>query len=317
MRKVILRSGSVLLRYGIGVGIIVYLYKSKQIDFNVLKSIDNQTACIALILCIFQLFLSAWRIKILLASQQIFVSFSRCTIYNAVGIFYSTLLPGGMSGDAPRAYYFWRCKQTSNCTKSSLIAALVSDRFIGTLSLLFVGLVAATVSAKKIGMTTQGLMAFWIMFIGGVCVYLLICGSHKYSWKIPGKRLLERLDLRAYPPSVLWSSVLFSVLIQISSILVIYLFARRLGSGLDFGQVMAVSPIGFLANSLPVSPGGLGVGEGSFDFLFSMVGGQYGSNVFLISRVFLFSPAILGGIFALQLLVGWRGGVSPHREPVT
>ncbi|MHB1220388.1 MAG: lysylphosphatidylglycerol synthase transmembrane domain-containing protein [Gammaproteobacteria bacterium] len=324
IKSVVLRSSSVLLRYGIGAGIIAYLYKTKQIDFNVLQTIDSQVACFALILCLFQLFLSAWRVKMLLASHQIVVSFSHCTIYNAVGIFYSTLLPGGMSGDAVRAYYFWRYKQTGPCTKSSLIAALVSDRLIGTLSLLFIGLVAATVSAKTIGITRQGLMLFWLAFIGGIAGYLLICSSHQYRFKIlgsrftsimeAGRRFLAQLDLRVYTPSVLWSSILLSILIQISSVLVIFIFAQQLGSGLDFRQVMAVSPIGFLVNALPISPGGLGVGEESFDFLFAMVGGKYGGNVFLLSRIFLFSPAILGAIFAVQLW-GKKSGVSHSHQP--
>ncbi|MDR3476693.1 MAG: lysylphosphatidylglycerol synthase transmembrane domain-containing protein [Gammaproteobacteria bacterium] len=326
MRKIILRSISVLLRYGIGIGLIAYLYKTKQIDFKVLQTIDIQTACIALILSFSQLFLSAWRVKMLLASQQIFVGFWRCTIYNAIGIFYSTLLPGAMSGDALRAYYFWQCKQTSNCTKSSLIAALVTDRLIGTVALLFVGLVAATVSAKTMGLSSQSLILLWVAFVGGLGVYLLICRSHQYRWKTTGtrfafiadasKRFLAALDLSAYPPLVLWSSVLFSALIQISSVLVIFLFAVRLGSGLDFGPVMAVSSIGFLVNALPISPGGLGVGEGSFDFLFGMLGGKYGSNVFLISRIFLFAPAILGAIFAVQLL-GSRSKASHLQQSVT
>lgn len=324
MKKIMLRAGSVLLRYGIGVGIIVYLYKTKQIDFNSLRNIDNQTAFIALILCAIQLFLSAWRVQMLLASHQIYVSFSRCTIYNAVGIFYSTLLPGGMSGDAVRAYYFWRCKHTSTSTKSSLIAALVSDRLIGTLSLLLIGLVAATFSAKTIGISWRSLVVLWVGFVGGIAAYMLLCATHKYSWKIMGsrfsfivdasKRLLERLDLRVYSASVLWGSILISILIQISTVLVVFIFAQRLGSGLDLGQIMAVSPIGFLVNALPISPGGLGVGEKSFDVLFSMVGGQYGSNVFLLSRIFIFSPAVLGAIFAVQLF-GRRTKVSPLQQP--
>jgi uncharacterized protein (TIRG00374 family) len=310
MKSVILRLSSILFRYGIGVGIIAYLYQKKQIDFSVLRNIDSLTVCVVLALCIVQLIFSAWRVKMLLASHQIFVSFARCAIYNAVGIFYSTLLPGAMSGDAFRAYYFWQFKEGIGA-KSALIAALISDRLIGTLSLLFVGLVAATLSAKMVGITQQGLMVCWLIFIVGICLYLMICRNRQSSQKTAGtrfafivdacKHFLSRLDLRIYPPAVLWGSVVLSVLIQIFTILVVFIFAEKLKAGLNFWQVMAVSPIGFLVNTLPVSPGGLGVGEGSFEVLFAMLGGQSGGNVFLLSRIFLFSPAILGLIFALRL----------------
>jgi len=55
-----------------------------------------------------------------------------------------------------------------------------------------------------------------------------------------------------------------------------------------------VAPLGLLANALPLTPGGLGIGEKGFDLLYGMVGGREGGNSFLLSRIFLFCPGILG-----------------------
>lgn len=317
MKQKIKDWASLLCRYAIGIGIILWLNKTNQLNFNVLLDIDAQTVSLALGLCILQLVLSAWRVKLLLASHHILASLPRCILYNSVGIFYSTVLPGGMSGDAVRAYYFWRCNRTIDCTKSALIGALITDRLIGTLAMLFVGLVAATISAKTIGISSNFLGMSWFAFIFGVGMYVFVCSTHKYEWKrltLPRfkllferiQRVLAKLDLKDYPNRVLCTSVVFSIIIHISSVIVIFIFATRLGSGLDFSQVMTVAPVGLLVNALPISPGGLGVGEKGFDFLFALIGGQHGGSVFMISRIFIFSPAILGAAFAFFLLLNRR-----------
>lgn len=313
MTKKIKHLSSILARYLIGIVIVAWLIKSHQLNLSVILNIDKSTAIIALVLCTLQLMLSAWRVQLLLSTQQISASFWRCNLYNAVGIFYSTVLPGGMSGDAVRAYYFWRCDRTHGATKSALIGALVTDRLIGTLAMLFVGLLAATYSAKALHISNQFLFIFWFGFIVGLIFYILACRMHKYKWKNNKsrfnshferlQRILEKLDLSAYPQKTLWLSMIMSLLIHISSVIVIYIFALHLYSHLDFSQIMAISPIGFLVNALPISPGGLGIGEKSFEILFSLVGGQNGGNVFMLSRVFLFSPAILGALGAIYLLM--------------
>ena len=82
----------------------------------------------------------------------------------------------------------------------------------------------------------------------------------------------------------------------------IYTFSVHVGSGLSLMQVTAVSPVGLLANALPISPGGIGVGEKSFDVLFNLVGGTGGGTTFLITRIFMYSPALIGGCVLLTSL---------------
>ena len=42
-----------------------------------------------------------------------------CTIYNCIGLFFSTFLPGGLSGDAVRVFYFWKNKNSIESDKSA------------------------------------------------------------------------------------------------------------------------------------------------------------------------------------------------------
>lgn len=313
MKKQLNLFKSLFFRYLLGIIILYWLTKTNQLNFSTLSSVDVSSAFIALALCVLQLILSAWRVKLLLSVHRIDVSLSQCTLYNAVGIFYSTLLPGGMSGDAVRAYYFWRSNQSKGSTKSALIGTLVTDRLLGTIAMLFVGLIATTISANALGISLKYMVVIWGGFFFGIALYTFICNMHKSQWKTLKnntlniwlerlQRVLSKLDLTEYPNKVLIFSTFLSVIIHISSVLVIYIFAVKLKSGLDFGQIMAIAPIGLLINAIPVSPGGLGVGESGFDILFSLIGGRNGGNVFLLSRVFLFSPAILGALFSAYRL---------------
>jgi uncharacterized membrane protein YbhN (UPF0104 family) len=68
-------------------------------------------------------------------------------------------------------------------------------------------------------------------------------------------------------------------------------------------KITAVAPLGLLANALPLTPGGLGIGEKGFELLYNAVGGQNGGNSFLLSRVFLFAPALLGVVVLIHQFV--------------
>ncbi|MDG1143570.1 MAG: lysylphosphatidylglycerol synthase transmembrane domain-containing protein [Burkholderiales bacterium] len=305
---------SVLSRYVIGAAIVVWLIKSDQIDLNKISEIDIKTTTIALFLSFTPLVLTTWRLRLLLKAHQINVPFGHCIAYNAIGIFYSTILPGGMSGDAVRAYYFWRCSYTQNRSKAELIAVLINDRLIGTVTMLLIGIIAATVSMKALDLSFLFIFISWLVFLVGIAVYLFCFSFPASKWPMKDslrkrpifssfERLMAKMDLRKYSLKNLSFAGILSGIGYVSGVFVIYIFSIRLSSGLDFGQVMAIVPVGLLANSIPISPGGLGVGEKSFDVLYGLAGGHHGGTVFMLSRIFLFSPALLGALIAIGALL--------------
>jgi hypothetical protein len=327
MKKRMKDTLSVLLRYVLGISVIIWLFKTNQLNIDSLSLIDAATASWVVCLCAFQFILCAYRVKILLGAHQISMSLTKCLIYNAVGIYYSMILPGGMSGDAVRAYYFWRCRSNKgNPSKAAMVGSLITDRLVGTLILLLIGLIAATFSAKEIGISMNYLIVVWLLFILGIGFYFILCGTHRFEWKIAEtsrfnaigqrmQRLLATMDLTSYPREVIIGSILISIIVHLVTILAIFIFATKLKSGLGFDQVMAVAPVGLIVNALPISPGGLGVGEKSFELLFSMIGGQQGGNTFMLSRIFLFAPAIFGAFFSLIFWQGKKRPISGHNYP--
>jgi uncharacterized membrane protein YbhN (UPF0104 family) len=139
-------------------------------------------------------------------------------------------------------------------------------------------------------------------------------GAHRLLWFWEKLQWFgARLHLTEYSTRTLVLSVLMSALMNVLAILLIYLCSELNNSHLSLTEVAAVSPLGLLTNAVPLSPGGLGVGEKSFDVLYRAIGGENGAGSFLSSRLFLYSPAVLGGLFAAYFLLTLRR--APVSQP--
>lgn len=293
---------SILSRYVVGFLIITWLVKSDLINLKVIDLIDINFALVALVLVFIQVFMAGWRVKILLAEHEIYVRLSRCIFYNSIGVFYSLFLPGGMSGDLARAYSFWRSYPAAS--KSALFGALFIDRFLGTLAMVVMGLIAGTFLMTALGLEIFLLLS-WCVFIAFLIIYFLIVQLHhkgdKTSIRFTSRflRLIEKIDIKGYKVKIILLSSILSLIGHICAVLIIYLFSTLMHSGLGIIEVITVAPIGLLANALPLTPGGLGIGEKGFDLLYRVVGGVEGGNSFLLSRMFLFAPAVLGALVVL------------------
>ena len=305
---------SFLLRYILGAVVVYWLIHSDSIDFAVVGLIDLRIAIIALILVGVQFVLAGLRIVLLLRSASINVGIWRCCLYNAVGVFFSIFLPGGISGDVARAYYFLRCDTARGISKTALLGILLTDRIIGMVVMIMIGLVSCTFMADKLGIETSFLFGGWVVFLVGFLIYFWICRVNLAHWALPKggtflfllnrlTTLRSHLDLRSHSRNTIAISITLSLGIHLSSITLISSFADLLKTGLTFWQVMGLAPFGQIVNMTPLSPGGLGIGEQGFQSLFAMAGGSQGGNTFLLSRLFFSSPAILGFVVLVHSFV--------------
>lgn len=295
----------ILARYVLGGVIVYWLIHIDSINIATVGLIDFRIASIAVLLVGLQFFFAGLRISVLLMSKGIHAGLWRSSLYNAVGVFFSIFLPGGISGDVARAYYFWHCNTARDVSKPVLFGALVMDRVIGCAVMLLIGLGACTLVAGELGIGKLFLLTAWTVFIAGGLLFLRLCRADLERWSAPEgsiysyllvrlASLLSSMDLRSYSRSTIAVSIGLSFGIHLSAIALISLFADLLKSGLSFWQVMGLAPFGLLVNMIPLSPGGLGIGEQGFQSLFALVGGNHGGNTFLLSRIFFSFPAILG-----------------------
>lgn len=90
------------------------------------------------------------------------------------------------------------------------------------------------------------------------------------------------------------------MLIQCTVVAAIALLA--LGSErADFSlQILPLVPLGMLANALPLTPGGIGVGEAAFESLFRSVGVNGGAEAILAWRLLTTVIDLCGGALLLM-----------------
>jgi len=161
-----------------------------------------------------------------------------------------------------------------------------------------------------------GFAAIFFTLIGGVALLHFIGARHEHK-QSAAEGLVERIFTRVasiiaslrihdYAPRVLTFVVLQSMVIHLLAVALIYICSVYAKSGLDFLGVFVATPIGLLVNAIPLSPGGLGIGENAFELLYKTIGGQNGATSFLLARVFLYSPALIGLVYVLIRMVTRR-----------
>lgn len=309
---------SIFARYAFGGLLIYWLVHTEVLDFRPLKAISPTLILQGVLLGVSITAISTLRMRILLLDQAIVVSYRRCFVYSCIGLFYSLFLPGGVSGDAARAFYFFR---DAPGKRIAVLGAIMLDRFLGLITLLALGLLSGLFLVSVLTVVIPYLLGFGallVVLVAGLIIVLRYEITHQQTagahwtlrmWeKIKG--VVARLHLKEYSTKTLINSMLLSALMNVLTIVLIYLCSLLNASTLTLTEVAAVSPLGLLSNAVPLSPGGLGVGEKTFDVLYKAVGGENGAGSFLAARIFLYCPALIGGVFAAYFMFKLHRGPS-------
>jgi len=320
-------------RYAFGALLVAWLVHTQVLDFAPLATMSAGFIAQGIVLGVAVTALSSWRIQYLLRDQRIEVSYARCFVVNCIGLFYSLFLPGGISGDAARAWYFFGDAREK---RMAVVGALLLDRFLGLITLVALGIASGFLLASVLPRIVPWLLWSTVILAAMLLGLLLAIRYDIEHRRTPGAhRLLRlwealrgafaRLRMSDYSTRTLALSVVLSVLMNVLMIALIYVCSLLNDAHLGLVPVSAAAPLGLLTNAIPLSPGGLGVGEKSFDVLYRALGGANGAGSFLTTRIFLYCPAVLGAAIAAWFLLAlrrrppseraaWRGagGASPE-----
>jgi uncharacterized membrane protein YbhN (UPF0104 family) len=81
---------------------------------------------------------------------------------------------------------------------------------------------------------------------------------------------------------------------------IVLLLIQAINPGGATWSMSILIPLGFLANILPVTPGGLGIGEAAFNKLFEMAGLSGGAEALLGWRMLTILISMIGLVFYLR-----------------
>jgi hypothetical protein len=302
-----------LLKFGLAFFILFYLYRRGWLDPVGLKSLLRLDILLGGVLILGGvLVLASTRFWLLTKKEIRWLSSIRLTL---IGVFFSYVIPGGVGGDVVKATELK--KYGSYSLKKAAFVAFV-DRLLGLLTMSAFSLLAFFFIPERL---VGSLRLQWLLlFLAGVFVLVfIILGIFISSrWRkfflirnplLQFSFLQKRLQvfmLPEYQKIYSWSTLLpaagLSAISQALSVVLFVFLARQLYpmTTVPLSIHFFVVPIGFMTTAIPISPGGVGVGQAAFLFLYQKALGH---------MAFDFGSIGISGFQFYQLLWGVLGAI--------
>jgi uncharacterized protein (TIRG00374 family) len=305
-------------RLAAGVAILVYLAKSGVISFGALSKLIVEWPLTVAAMAIFlvDIFLMALRTTWLFRPLGMKLTVGKSMQLTLVSTFFSTFLPGAGGGDIVKLYY---ATKTSTGRRTEVTTVLLFDRVIGFFAMLilpffFVPLFLPLLKAASLLRTILFVIAS--VSIGMLTVFLLGAfheGPIRFlaresfalpKWRKLASRVLETIGSYRRSPGTLVGALLLSLLANLSVIAITVLAVLALDPAGLSSKMFLVVPIAQAVNGLPLTPGGLGVGETFLNALFKLAGLHGGAEIFLCWRVWKAMVGLLGLVIYVRGMSG-------------
>jgi len=304
------------LKLALAFSLLYWLYDSDALDLSAFHQLEFNSNTVqllglnAILLFIGAILLSLrmWRLLNLLEFN---VSISEAIRVNLASMCLGLMLPGLVGVDAIRATYF--CLKTRD-RKVDAFTCILTDRIIGIYALILLATIAA-----GIGMLIDlpSIHNGFILVSGGILLaFTLVIAI------ISSKQLLEVSHLSIIYnrlPSVLHKIIaaiqsivgfrqdvgiclLISVISQGITIINFVIIGSLINDNLPVLAHFIMDPIALFFNSVPITPGGLGITESAFAFLYESANSANGAVISLLGRLNQYAVYIAIGLPAFFLL---------------
>ncbi len=300
--KVLRKIGIPILKLALGVGLVTWLIYSGRLDLSVLTRSGKGPAFsiwyLLFLLKPLSLMMLAWRWRRLLRSRDIHISYGAGFRLTTVGNFFSLVLPGMAAGDVIKV---WDLVKNMNSRRTEVVTATLADRIIGTYALFLIGTVASGIfflsKDLELSPELQWVLAIPPLLLLTASFFLFLALNEKAfktivlkltSWS-PKLEKVQRIasSLHAFKGhgQELWIATGISVLNHIFNLLLILCVGQALGTVLGLPTQFLLNAIGSAGNLIPLTPGGVGITEGIFSYLYDLSGSSKGAAISLTNRV--------------------------------
>ena len=324
-RAALRKTVFLLLRVAIGIAVLAYLAKSGQVNFSSLIRLFHAwpITLTAVLFLLLDILMMSVRASLLFRTARLSLSLANSVQLNLVGFLFSTFLPGAAGGDIAKLVYATR---ENRGRRAEVATVLILDRLVGTFSLVLLPLLFApfffdllrSVSVLRrllyIDALLAGLMpaaAALIMFFPPTRSRVSALLGRWPGIKSIALRVLDAMAILGRAQGTLFFALLLSLLANLALIVVTALGLYAVNPGSFSTRLALVAPIGHLVNSLPLTPGGIGVGETAFNALFKLTGLSGGAEALLCVRLWNVLVGLLG---LVVYLFGMQRSVYPYAE---
>ena len=266
-----------VLKVLLAIALLGWLVKKGVLDIDSLKLVATPSL---ILLCLgivgLQIFVNNYRWLALMRAQGFESTIKRTMPLSLIGMFFNFAMPGGVGGDVVKGFYLLKQHPEK---KFAAAVSIFMDRLIGFFVMIataFVALfanyeeVATSPQLKSVAFGVSALFACFILFFAISFSPLNV----EFLEKLPaGKKiraLYEVLHSYRHNPKGLSIAVLMSVFNQLLLVAFIATIGHQLGEDIPLSVYFFLVPIGTVAQALPISPGGIGVGQAALLFLFKL-----------------------------------------------
>ncbi|MBL4771796.1 MAG: flippase-like domain-containing protein [Planctomycetes bacterium] len=225
-----------------------------------------------------------------------------------VGLFFNLVLPGMNGGDLARAY--WIVKGHPEKRAVALMSVFV-DRLLGLFAMTLLATIAIYTNDERFESLRLPVLAVCsAMLIGGMALInphlRKLIRFDALIGRLPGGEKMRSLDsaLRLYAsrPGAVALSILLSVLNHLGAAGALYLLGQGLGDHHGFHDYICLATVVNTLSAVPITPGGLGVGEMLAGSMLRLAGGSYtvGVAASITYRVGLFALGLMGGLVLIM-----------------
>ncbi|MFH0965611.1 MAG: lysylphosphatidylglycerol synthase transmembrane domain-containing protein [Planctomycetota bacterium] len=310
------------IRLAVAAGILVFLFKKVggEAIWAAFKQFHWQVPAAAVLgYCVMQA-IKTYRFQILLRAIDVRVSYLRLLGMYFIGMFFNTVLPTIVGGDAVRIAYLAR--DTGKLDRA--VASVITERAIGVGALILIAIVALFVS----GQDATPVMVYFILAATGVFLVGVLFLFSPWVYRVSTKCMraigLGRVEKtisaiqnafgtyrRQY--GILTITMLLSIVVQVVMIALYMLLAYGMGLRLPIGFLFVAVSITVLVSMVPVTVSGLGIREGMWVLFFAQRGLPKPEAMALSLAWFL--TGAVAGMFGCPVFLFWRAADQPRTCP--
>lgn len=306
-------NAATFLKLGLAIGLFVWMITEGRLDLGQLGIFKQQLPLATLALAywlIGPVLLASLRSRLLLMCAGYRLSVARSIRLQLVGFFFTTVMPGSLGGDFVKVFYLIRDNPGKD--RSGVLWAILFDRIIGMCGLFVVGAVFISMNLpalwrvpllRPVILLVYGYLAMFVVFLA-VLRLMKPVAARGAPGRLQRFPLVDRLyqfltACRVYRdqfPAIFLSVLMSTAAHGLSFVLFAGLAWGVWGHGGALTELAAVFPIGMLITTLPLSPGGLGVGHLAFEHLFQLVDLRQGAdiyNAYFVSQTLLNLTGVL------------------------
>jgi uncharacterized protein (TIRG00374 family) len=305
-------------KFAVAIGLIFWVVQRGALDPQALKMAFDPVAFLLLGgLAFGQILTNNARWLFLLKGQGFETTLQRTLPLSLMGLFFNYAMPGSVGGDIIKGYYL---AQDHPEQKLAAAVSVFMDRLIGFFVMVFSGSLAILMFRDRldhdprlvaIGTGTLLVTVAFIAILGFSLSRRLqapLRWMSKWLEKMPGHRILEdiyrAMHSYRYRTRELWIALSLSMLNQVLLVFFFYIAADLLGEGhIPLSIFWFCIPIGLVAQAVPITPAGVGVGQAVFYFLFEAAleqPTQVGTVGITLIQIFQFLLGIIGAFYYLR-----------------